>query len=276
MMSAGIGGGTLRSLLDSYGSIGAVLAAALQPQPDSQLSPALQRLRDAPLEALARLAAHPMWRSRRLVTLLDSHYPSGLHEISGPPSALIIEGNPAALRRLGVAVVGTRHPPGWAERLAFTAGRELASHGLAVVSGLAKGIDAAAHRGALAAGGGVTVAVLGCGHDRLYPVQHTPLAAAVAGTGAVISEWLPDAEAEPQRLAARNRLITGLSRALIVVAARPESGSRHAVSFAHQQGRLVLAVPGTPGCDALLAAGRADPLEPPVDWGRLASTIAHL
>lgn len=275
MMNAGIGGGTLRPLLDRYGSVTGVLAAALQPGADSRPSPALVRLRGVSLDEMGRLAADPMWRTRRLIPLPDPGYPTVLHEISSPPSALIVEGNPIALRRLGVAIVGTRQPPAWAESLAFTVGRELASRGLAVVSGLAMGIDAAAHRGALAAAGGVTVAVLGCGHDKRYPMAHASLAAAVAGAGAVISEFLPDAEAEPHRLAARNRLISGLSRALIVVAARPDSGSRHAVSFAHQQGRLVLAVPGTPGCDELLGAGRADPLEPPVDWGRLAATIAR-
>jgi DNA processing protein len=141
-------------------------------------------------------------------------------------------------------------------------GRELASAGLVVVSGLARGVDGEAHRGALTAGG-ATVAVLGCGIDRDYPAHHASLASEIAGSGLVVSEYAPGVEPAPWRFPARNRIIAGLCAATIVVEAREGSGALITADFALEEGREVFAVPGeigsalSAGTNALLKLGAA-------------------
>jgi DNA processing protein len=142
-----------------------------------------------------------------------------------------------------VAVVGARGCSGYGARVARTLGRELAAAGLVVVSGLARGIDAEAHRGALEASG-LTVGVLGCGVDRDYPAAHRELAARIAERGLVVSEYAPGVQPAPWRFPARNRIVAGLAAATIVVEARERSGALITADLALEEGRDVFAVPG--------------------------------
>ncbi len=162
------------------------------------------------------------------------------------PTRLWLRGEaaPALLARSAVAIVGARACSGYGRSVARMLATEAAGAGAVVVSGLARGIDGEAHRGALAAGG-PTVAVLGCGIDRDYPAAHAELARAIVdGGGLVVSEYEPGVEPAPWRFPARNRIIAGLARATVVVEARERSGALITADFALEDGREVLAVPG--------------------------------
>ncbi len=181
------------------------------------------------------------------LTLDAPAYPAPLREIPDPPVVLWVRGVPASLAapRM-VAVVGARAATRGGLELAADIGRGLAAAGVTVVSGLARGVDGAAHRAALAQGG-PTIGVLGSGLDRLYPVEHAGLAAAMAATGAVVSEHLPATPALPFHFPLRNRIISGLSAAVVVVEASEKSGSLITAMAALEQGREVMAVPGPVG-----------------------------
>jgi DNA processing protein len=163
-----------------------------------------------------------------------------------------------------VAVVGARACSAYGRQIARSLGRDLAAAGLVVVSGLARGVDAESHRGALEAGR-PTVAVLGCGIDRDYPAGHRELARQVASSGLVVSEYAPGVEPAPWRFPARNRIVAGLCAATVVVEARERSGALITADFAVEEGREVFAVPGeitsalSAGSNALLRLG-ATPL----------------
>lgn len=183
-------------------------------------------------------------RGFRWIARSAADFPARLRTIHDPPPGLFVRGsNPlTVLDRPCVAIVGARacSPYGTAVALAF--GRELAAAGVVVLSGLARGVDAAAHRGAL--DGGQTVAVLGCGVDRDYPRAHASLAAAIAERGLIVSEYPPGVEPAPWRFPARNRIVAGLSEATVVVEARARSGALITADLALDEGRDVLAVPG--------------------------------
>ena len=171
-------------------------------------------------------------------------YPPLLAELYDPPRRLHVRGGPAAiLARPSVAIVGARSCSSYGAQVARDLARELAAAGLVVVSGLARGVDGEAHRGALAAGG-LTVAVLGCGIDRDYPRAHAELARRIAASGLVVSEYPAGVEPSPWRFPARNRIIAGLARATVVVEARARSGALITADFALELGREVFAVPG--------------------------------
>ena len=201
----------------------------------------------------------------------EAAYPSLLRELHDPPPGLFLRGSGgvALLNRRAVAIVGARACSSYGSQVARLLGRELAAAGLVVVSGLARGIDGEAHRGALEAAGR-TVAVLGCGIDRDYPAAHAQLAARVCEDGLVVSEYAPGVEPAPWRFPARNRIIAGLADATIVVEARERSGSLITADFALEAGREVFAVPGeitsalSAGANALLRLG-ATPLTSPED-----------
>jgi len=192
--------------------------------------------------------------------------PALLRAIHDPPARLYLRGRADAelLSRPAVAVVGARACSPYGAQVARMLGRELAAVGVVVVSGLARGIDGEAHRGALDAGGH-TVAVLGCGIDRDYPAAHASLAGAIAERSLLVSEYEPGVEPAPWRFPARNRIIAGLCAATIVVEARERSGALITADFALDEGREVLAVPGeitsalAAGTNALLRLG-ATPL----------------
>lgn len=173
----------------------------------------------------------------------DAVYPPALTTIADPPTVLWVRGCVAALSAPAVAIVGSRAATAYGLAVAEQLAADLAACGLVIVSGMARGVDSAAHRGALAAGG-VTVAVLGSGVDVIYPPEHAPLARDIAKTGAVVSELVPGTAPLPPFFPRRNRIISGLSRAVVVIEASDKSGSLITARCALEQGRDVLAVPG--------------------------------
>jgi DNA processing protein len=189
----------------------------------------------------ARLAA----RGLRFVGRTSRAFPPLLRAVHDPPPGLFLRGRaePEVLSQPAVAIVGARACSGYGASVARSLARELAAAGLIVVSGLARGVDAEAHRGALEAGG-VTVAVLGCGVDRDYPAAHAELARRVAERGLVIAEYAPGVAPAPWRFPARNRIISGLCAATVVVEARERSGALITADLALEEGREVFAVPG--------------------------------
>jgi DNA processing protein len=200
-----------------------------------------------------------------------SSFPSALAAIFDPPVGLFVRGTGdiGLLERPAVAVVGARSCSTYGASVARMLGRELASAGLVVVSGLARGIDGEAHRGAVEANG-ETIAVLGCGIDRVYPAAHAELARRVVVRGLIVSEYAPGVEPAPWRFPARNRIIAGLAAATVVVEARERSGALITADLALEEGREVFAVPGeitsalSAGSNALLRTG-ATALTSPAD-----------
>jgi DNA processing protein len=203
----------------------------------------------------------------RLLKRRNPAYPAFLAAIYDPPAALWLRGSaePELLSRPAVAIVGARACSSYGRAVARSLGRDIAAAGVVVISGMARGIDGEAHRGVLDAGG-ITVAVLGCGIDRNYPAAHAELAGRIAETGLIVSEYEAGVEPAPWRFPARNRIISGLARAVVVVEARERSGALITVDFALEQGREVLAVPGeitsalSAGSNALLRLGAAPAL----------------
>ena len=250
------GGRALWSLSDSD----LVRVLRLGPEEDA----ALRRARRSfdPAGVIASLARDGILH----VPCEDPRYPARLAAIYDPPFALFATGRHEALDRLheapAVALVGSRAATAEGLWLAAHLGRELARRGAVVVSGMARGVDAAAHEGALD-GGGVTVAVLGTGPDVVYPRRNAPLHRRILERGLVLSEYWPGTEAAPWRFPARNRIVAGLCDAVVVVQAGATSGALITADFALETGRPVLAVPGPPlapptaGCNLLLRAGAA-------------------
>lgn len=210
-------------------------------------------------------------RGLRFVGRSEPPYPRLLRELHDPPAGLFLRGSADVelLSEPAVAIVGARMCSSYGRQVARMLGRELASAGLVVVSGLARGVDGEAHRGALEAGG-ATIGVLGCGVDRDYPAAHAQLARGICGAGLVVSEYAPGVEPAPWRFPARNRIIAGLCRAAVIVEARERSGALITADFALESGREVFAVPGeitstlAAGTNALLRVG-ATPLTAAAD-----------
>jgi DNA processing protein len=184
-------------------------------------------------------------RGIRFVGRSDDAFPPLLRAIHDPPPGLFLRGSGPTelLSGLAVAVVGARACSTYGSQVARALGRELAASGLVVVSGMARGIDGEAHRGALDSGG-QTVAVLGCGVDRDYPAAHARLAKDIERHGLIVSEYAPGVEPAPWRFPARNRIIAGLARAVVVVEARERSGALITADLALEEGREIFAVPG--------------------------------
>jgi DNA processing protein len=207
----------------------------------------------------------------RFVARSAPAFPPLLRSIHDPPPGLFVRGAAELelLSRPTVAIVGARACSGYGASVGRMLGRELARAGLLVVSGLARGIDGEAHRGALEAER-PTVAVLGCGIDRDYPAAHAELARRIAETGLIVSEYAPGVEPAPWRFPARNRIVAGLCDATVVVEARERSGALITADLALEEGREVFAVPGeigsalSAGTNGLLKLGAA-PLTVPAD-----------
>jgi DNA processing protein len=242
----GIGPRTANLLLDRFGSPANVFAASraslkaegLKAETISELhdKEILERAQ-AELERLEALGA-------QVITLADGAYPALLREIYDPPIVLYVRGDlRAACERACLAVVGSRRCSTYGVNAATSLARELAEHGLTIVSGLARGIDAAAHRGALE-GGGKTIGVIGTGLDVQYPKEHAKLAAQAAESGAVVSEFPLGTPPLAQNFPYRNRVISGLCLGVLVVEAAEHSGSLITARLASEQGREVFAVPG--------------------------------
>jgi DNA processing protein len=277
----GVGGKTIQNLRERFGKLDAVFKASPEELRQvrgvgPKISQAIQSIDVDKVEAdIARFEGEGI----QAITALDyKRYPAQLRRgLSDWPSVLFARG--ALVPRIqtaGVAIVGTGWPRPERRDLARQIACELARRGLTIVSGLALGIDAAAHRGALEAGGR-TLAVLGCGLKRIYPEENAPLVEEIVRDGAVLSETHPEMMVAPQRLVARNRIISGLSQAVIVVEAGQDSGSLIAARRAWEQGRAVFAVAGGDvGCETLIAEG-AEALQPDeIDWDGLARRINEM
>jgi DNA processing protein len=195
-----------------------------------------------------------------LVTLCDPRYPALLKEIADPPALLFIHGDTDYVSQPQLAIVGSRNPSHDGQSLAAEFAAHLASRGLTITSGLASGVDGAAHRGALRGAGG-TIAVTGTGLDRVYPAHHRELAHQIADNGALVSEFPPGAGPMAANFPRRNRIISGLSLGTLVVEAALHSGSLITARAALEQGREVFAIPGSihnplsRGCHALIREG---------------------
>ncbi|HWU68436.1 MAG TPA: DNA-processing protein DprA [Stenotrophobium sp.] len=212
---------------------------------------------------LSRVESDLDWLSgprRTLVTIDDPRYPPLLRECDGAPPALFCQGDPDLLPLPQLAMVGARSatPQGIENAQAFAA--DLAGRGLVITSGLAMGIDGAAHRGALSVDG-LTLAVCGTGLDRVYPAQHREMAHQIAQKGLLVSEFPPGTPGRPENFPRRNRIISGLSLGVLVVEAARESGSLITARMASEQGREVFAIPGSihnplaRGCHGLIRQG---------------------
>lgn len=210
---------------------------------------------EVPPEAWPELVAEARRRAARAleeardtrvepVTIFDPRYPALLSCIPDPPPVLWVQGDPEHLARPAVAVVGSRAATPYALEVAERLGEELGGQDVVVVSGLARGVDSAAHRGCLAAGG-ATAAVLGSGVDRVYPREHEGLAVSITNGGVLASELGPGAAPLPEHFPLRNRIISGISLAVVVVEASEKSGSLITARCALEQGRDVMAVPGS-------------------------------
>lgn len=290
LLSPGIGGGTSRRLLARFGLPGRIFQAR-----EAELAPLITRaqaqaLRLAPATLCAQVDATRHWLDqdrgqgqRAVITLADPRYPRGLLETADPPLLLFAMGAPLAatagtqegsgptLWPEAIALVGSRHPTPQGALNARHFARSFASSGLAVVSGLARGIDAAAHEGALEAaqetggtsraGGILTLAVVGTGLDRVYPASHQDLARRIAQQGLVLSEYPLGTPPLSENFPRRNRIIAALGRGTLVVEAAMKSGSLITAACALEQGREVFAIPGSihsaqsRGCHALIKQG---------------------
>ncbi len=217
----------------------AALAAWCPPRARLDLGSDLGRAVAAAAPLLDDLAAG----RRRAIPFGAPAYPSRLAAIADPPPLLWINGAEPVLAQPTIAIVGSRYATPSSLDIARALARDLAGVGFVIASGLARGVDEAAHRGAL--DGGATVAVLGCGLDRTYPPEHGPLAQVIAASGAIVSELPPWAEPRPDHFPRRNRIISGLALGVVVIEASFRSGSLITARCAADQGREVMAVPGT-------------------------------
>lgn len=242
----GIGAVRVRTLLDVYGSLEAAWNAPADSLracglPPKTLENLLRVRSDCSLETIWENIQR---KGIQVLTWEDERYPRRLREIDQPPPVLYVSGDFQPADDWAVAVVGTRRMTVYGRQVAGELAAFLARQGITVVSGLARGVDRAAHEAALQAGGR-SIAVLGSGVDRIYPPEHTRLAEQIRAHGAVISDYPPGTPPDSTNFPPRNRIISGLSMAVVVVEAGHESGALITASFAANQGREVFAVPGS-------------------------------
>lgn len=256
----GIGGERQRKLLAAFGLPEAIFEAG-RLATRAVVGERADLLFDTdPSEAIDQAITWASEPNRHILTLGDPDYPQSLLEIADPPNVLYVRGNPDLLKKPGLAIVGSRNATPQGRQTAELFAKILAEHGLCIISGLALGIDAAAHQGALAAQG-KTVAVIGTGANRIYPARNKELAIAISEQGAIVSEFPLGTPPVATNFPRRNRIISGLSRGVLVVEAAPESGSLITARLAGEQGREVFAIPGSihspvaRGCHKLIQQG---------------------
>lgn len=271
----GVGGATARRLLETFGSIEEVFAApagdlAQTPRFSEEMA---EKLHALSLEAVEDELAALDDEGIDVLTWDDAAYPANLRLVKDGPPLLYVYGRLLKQDGEAAAIVGTRQPSARAAVLAEQLAFELASRGLTIVSGLALGIDTAGHRGALRAEDGRTLAVPGSGLRSIFPRENVPLAEQVARHGALLSELRPNTPASGPALMARDRIVSGLSRAVIVVEAGEHSGTMDTARRARAQERLLIAVPGSPGTDLLLASGALRLAPGSIDMDELAAHI---
>jgi DNA processing protein len=257
----GIGGETQRALLSEFGLPGSIFAASATAL--ARVIPFRQTERLLSHDAQDRIEAALAWAAvpgNAILTLADAAYPQRLLDAPDPPTVLYVKGRAELLNAPALAIVGSRNatPQGEANAEAFATA--LSDSGLTIASGLALGIDAAAHRGGLC-GRSATVAVIGTGIDRVYPARNQALARDIAAAGAIVSEFPLGTPALKENFPRRNRIISGLSLGCLVVEAAERSGSLITARLAGEQGRDVFAIPGSihsplsKGCHKLIKQG---------------------
>lgn len=261
ILTPGVGPGQQRQLLAAFGPPEGIYAAGHSAIAAVIGGPAARTLLEHDATPAVEVALE--WLSQpgnRLLTLGDEAYPAALLEIPDPPVALYVKGDAALLSRPSLAVVGARNATPQGEANAESFSRALSEAGLCIVSGLALGIDAAAHRGGLA-GPGSTVAVIGTGADRIYPARNAALARQIAEAGVIVSEFPLGIGPLAHNFPRRNRLIAGLAQGVLVVEAALKSGSLITARLATDCGREVFAIPGSihspvaRGCHQLIRDG---------------------
>jgi len=272
----GIGGETQRKLLAAFGLPEAIFAAS-----PANLRAVIGNKADLLLDSHCGdlVDRHLEWASRpgqHILTLADPSYPQRLLNIGDPPNLLYVRGDPSLLAHSAIGVVGSRNATPQGLRNAGQFSGALAKRGLCIISGLALGIDTAAHQGALAAGG-PTIAIIGTGADRVYPARNRDLALSIAARGAIVSEFPLETPPIAANFPRRNRIIAGLSLGVLVVEAAVESGSLITARQAGEQGREVFAIPGSihspqaRGCHRLIREGAklvetAEDIIEELDW----------
>jgi DNA processing protein len=265
----GIGAARLRRLIDYFGGIEAAWGASRASLLAAGLS---EKLVEHFLLVRAGVSLDQLWdriqvSGIEVLTWEDEDYPKRLLEIDQPPPVLYVRGSLLPEDDWSVAVVGTRRITGYGRQVAEEITAFLAHNGVTVVSGLARGVDSVAHKSAIDAGGR-TIAVLGSGVDLVYPPEHRRLAEAVIQHGALVSDYAPGTPPESVNFPPRNRIISGLSRAVVIVEAGDRSGALITANFAAEQGREVFAVPGninapqSKGSNRLIQQGANPLLEP--------------
>lgn len=281
-LTPGVGRGTARRLLAALGSPQAIFTASPEALKAVVSARDAQALANPPEDLPDQLELTWAWlcegdlpvgTQRALLTLADGRYPPMLLQTADPPVLLFAQGRLDLLTRPGVAMVGSRSPTAQGRDNAQAFAKALSAAGVTVVSGLALGVDGAAHEGALAAlaaagpgapdvpGAGSTIAVVGTGLDRVYPSEHRDLAHRIAREGLMLSEFLLGTKPRPAHFPLRNRIVAGLSRGTLVVEAALQSGSLITARLAGEMGREVMAIPGSihspqaRGCHALIKQG---------------------
>ena len=270
---SGIGGVTARKLIDRFGDVEAIFTASVDELIEiPRVTPLMaQQILAAPIEQLESELLSLSDEGIDLLTWDDARFPTRLRPLPDAPMVLFMRGVLKRTDDNAVAIVGTREPTPSAVEVAHTIGRELAARGLTIVSGLALGIDTAGHRGAIETGR--TIAVLGSGIRFIHPQENVELAEDILGCGAILSELHPNTPPRGQNLMARDRIISGLSRAVIVIEAGERSGSLDTASKALKQGRSVYAAPGSAGTDQLIAGGARIIKPGSLDFDALAAEI---
>lgn len=263
---SGVGPARVRALLDECGSIEAAWQASIQQLQAAKFD---RRTIESMLQARRELDPAGEWERVQAsgVTVLtweDDDYPAELRTIDGSPPVLYLRGCMTAQDEWAIALVGTRHATTYGREVTQLLATQLAHQGITIVSGLALGVDTIAHRAAIEAGGR-TIAILGSGVDQIYPPQNRGLAGAIASQGAVMSDYALGTRPDAANFPPRNRIISGLSRGIIIVEAGERSGALITARFAADQGRDLFAVPGSIlspasiGCNRLIQQG-ATPL----------------
>src|ERR1700733_4072593 len=245
-LTPGLGARTAGKLLREFGSPDAIFNASLTALEARNLPAAVAQALHSrrPLSDAARELAQIQAIGCRLLTWDEPDYPARLREIYDPPPLLYVRGNIELLNRHTISIVGSRRPTPYGNQMAEKLARDLADRGLVIVSGLARGIDSCAHKGALSSLTGATIGVLGCGIDVIYPKENKKIFAEIEKRGAIISEFAMGMFPGPQNFPIRNRIISGMAVGVVVVEGAQYSGSLITARLAMEFGREVYGVPG--------------------------------